>query len=86
MEVVLLTQDHCAFCDDAKRLLDRLTPEYDLAVREVDLVSPEGEAIAREAGVVFPPGLVVDGQAIAYGRPSERRLRRQLDRRVGIRP
>ncbi len=85
MEVVLLTQDHCASCDGAKRLLDRLGAEYDLTVREVDLGSPEGEAIARETGVLFPPGIVTGGQALAYGRPSERRLRRELDRQLGAR-
>ncbi len=82
MEVVLLTQEHCAFCDDAKRMLDRLTADYDLTVREVDLGSPEGEALARDAGVLFPPGIVVDGDPVSYGRPSERRVRREFDRRA----
>lgn len=82
MEVVLLTQEHCSFCDDAKRLLDRLAGEYELAVREVDLNSPEGEALARDAGVVLPPGIILEGDAVAHGRPSERRLRRELDRRL----
>ncbi|MBW3577399.1 MAG: glutaredoxin family protein [Actinobacteria bacterium] len=82
MEVVLLTQEHCAFCDDAKRMLDRLTADYDFTVREVDLGSPEGEALARDAGVLFPPGIVVDSDPVSYGRPSERRVRREFDRRT----
>lgn len=81
MQVVLLTQEHCAFCEDAQELLARLADEYDLAVRPVDLASPEGETLARETGVIFPPGIIVDGDAVSYGRPSERRLRRELDRR-----
>lgn len=85
MEVVLLTQEQCAFCDHAKRLLERLAAEYNLAVREIDLGSPEGEELARDAGVLFPPGIMVDGDAVSYGRPSERRLRRELDRRTAAR-
>jgi glutaredoxin len=85
VEVVLLTQPHCAFCDDARQLLDRLAGEYDLTVREVDVASPEGQAVAREQAILFPPGIVVDGEGVAYGRPSERRLRRELDRRASRR-
>lgn len=81
MDVVLITQEHCAFCGDAKRLLERLGGDYGLDVREVDLNTPEGEALARDAGVVFPPGIIVDGDTVSHGRPSERRLRRELDRR-----
>lgn len=82
MEVVLLTQEHCGFCDDAKALLGRLTGEYELAVREVGLDTPEGEALARDTGVLLPPGIVIDGQVVSHGRPSERRLRRELSRRI----
>ncbi|MDP8970739.1 MAG: glutaredoxin [Actinomycetota bacterium] len=80
MEVVLLTQVHCAFCGDAKQLLDRLASEYGLEVREVDLSSPEGTELARAHGILFPPGILVDGEAVSSGRPSERRLRRELER------
>lgn len=42
--------------------------------------SPEGQAVAWRTGVPFPPGIIVDGRLVAHGRPSERRLRRELDR------
>ena len=31
-------------------------------------------------GVMFPPGIFIDGRAFAYGRPSERALRREIER------
>ncbi len=85
MEVVVLTQAHCAFCEDAKQLLDRLAGEYGLEVREIDLSSPQGAELARTHAILFPPGILVDGEAVSSGRPSERRLRRELERRAARR-
>lgn len=84
-EILLLTQRDCASCDQAKSVLERLAAEYPLAVREHDLDSPEGRAAAERAGVLFPPGVLLDGGAFSYGRLSERRLRRELDRRLSRR-
>lgn len=82
VEVLLLTQEHCAYCDQAKELLDRLAAEYPITISILDLGSPEGQALAEGNGVLFPPGLFLDGEAFSYGRPSERKLRRKLERRV----
>lgn len=81
--ITLLTQPDCAFCDHAKQLLRRLAREYPLAVEEIDLATPAGRALAERAGVLFAPGLLMDGQPVSYGRPSERRLRRALEPRAG---
>ncbi len=48
----------------------------------MDLTSEEGERLATAGGIMFPPGILLDGEAFAYGRPSERKLRRELDRRA----
>lgn len=32
---------------------------------------------------MFPPGIFLDGEPFSYGRPSERKLRRELERRLG---
>lgn len=80
MEVILLTQDACVFCDQAKELLDELSGEYPISVRLVDVDSEEGARLAEAGGVLFPPGIFFDGRAICYGRPSVRRLRRELDK------
>jgi len=85
VDVVILTQAHCAFCQDAQRILERLAREYVLTVRNVDLNSAEGQALAQAGGVLLPPGIVIDGQAVSHGRPSERRLRRELDRMAASR-
>src|SRR6266851_4955424 len=82
MNVLLLTQKQCAFCEQAKELLDRLSVEYRFSVSTLDLASPEGEALAVRSGVLFPPGIFLDGEPFSYGRPSERRLRREIERRL----
>ncbi len=84
MEIELLTQNDCAFCEDARAILDRLSADYGFSVRTIPLDSADGQAIAERAGVVFPPGVIINGEPFSHGRLSEKRLRRELDRRIGI--
>ncbi len=82
IELTLLTQEQCGYCDDAKALIARLSGDFPITLTVVALDSEEGTALARTGGVLFPPGLFVDGDPAGYGRISERRLRRQLRQRV----
>ena len=52
MNVLLLTQEHCRFCTQAKEILDRLAVEYGLSISTLDLGSPEGEALAVRSGLL----------------------------------
>lgn len=80
--ITLVSAPNCHFCDEAKKLLQRLAREYPLEIEEVSLMSPQGEDIATRHGVLFPPGLLLDGSLVGFGRPSERKLRRLLDERA----
>jgi len=82
MNVLLLTQKDCALCTQAKELLASLSAEYGFSVSTLDVSSPEGEVLAVRSGLLFPPGIFLDGEAFSYGRPSERRLRREIERRL----
>lgn len=81
VEVVLLTQNQCSLCDHAKVVLNRLAADYPLRLTTLDLASSEGRALAADGGILFPPGVFLDGEPFSYGRLSERKLRRELDRR-----
>ncbi len=81
VEVTLLTQGNCTFCEQAKEVLGRLSTEYPISVSVMDLGTPERQALAERGGVMFPPGIFIEGEPFSYGRPSERKLRRELDRR-----
>lgn len=85
IEVLLLTQEQCSFCDHAKAVLGRLGGEYPLSVRTLELASPDGQALADRGGILFPPGVFLDGEPFSYGRVSERKLRRELRRRLQAR-
>ena len=85
VQITLLTQTSCGMCELAKEILARLGNEYLLSVTDVDLRTDEGNRLAAEAGVLFAPGVLVDGQPFSYGRLSERKLRRALDRRAAAR-
>ena len=83
MEVILLTQDACSFCEHAKTILTRLQTDYPITLREVALDTQEGERMALDGGFLFPPGILIDGEPFSYGRPSERKLRRAMATRLG---
>jgi glutaredoxin len=80
--VTILTKPQCGYCEDAQELLQRLKGEYWLSVDAVDIQSTYGEALAKRGGILFPPGIFLDGEPFSYGRVSERKLRRELDRRM----
>jgi hypothetical protein len=81
MEILLLQSKGCAFCDDAEAIVSRLAAEFGVDLVRMDLGSPGGAEIAKRTGVLFPPGILIDRELVCYGRPSEKRLRRELERR-----
>jgi hypothetical protein len=81
IHVTLLIRAHCGFCEDAQGILSTLAAEFPLLIETVDLDSPAGEQLALRGGVLFPPGIFLDGQPFSYGRLSERKVRRELERR-----
>jgi glutaredoxin len=86
LDVLILVQEGCHFCEDAQALLDRLGGEYPLRVRTMDMTTPEGERIALRAGLLFPPGILLQGRPVCYGRPSEGKLRRAIDHLLSEEP
>lgn len=82
VDVTLLTQNACAFCDQAKQVLTRVGQDHPLRVTEIDLATDEGQRLAARAGVMFAPGVLLDGKPFSFGRLSERKLRRTLGKRA----
>jgi len=80
VEVTVLTQPDCKFCELAAEILARVGQDHPLSVRHIDLDSPDGRDLSARHGVLFAPGILLDGQIFSYGRLSERRLRRHLTR------
>jgi glutaredoxin len=79
-EITLLTQADCGYCEHAKQVLARVGEDHPLEVTEIDIRGVQGRMLAARAGVMFAPGVLVDGRPFGYGRISERRLRRTLQR------
>lgn len=82
LRVTLVTAPDCHFCKHARRVLARLGQTWPVAVEEVAWNTPEGLALIQRDGVPFPPALYVGGELYGYGRLSEGRLRRLLERRM----
>jgi hypothetical protein len=82
--IVLLTQARCCLCEQAQEILERLSYEYWLSISTLDIDSPEGQRLAVQGGLPSPPGLLIEGKPFSYGRLSERKLQRELDRRLDL--
>ncbi|MGW3353202.1 glutaredoxin family protein [Nonomuraea rubra] len=78
IDITLLTQDDCGFCDHAKQVLANVAADYPIEVTEIDLATEEGRRLAEQAVVLFAPGLLINGQPFGHGRVSERKLRKTL--------
>ena len=73
--LTLVTQDECHFCERAHEVLEALG----VAVREIRVDSEEAQTLAeRGIPLAFLPVLTDGEQVIAYGRFSEKRLRKEL--------
>ncbi len=76
-ELVMITAPDCHLCAHARTVLNALG----LAVRELDVSHPEAADIAsRGVPLAFLPVLTDGERVLAYGRFSERRLRKDLGR------
>lgn len=80
--VTLLTTPDCPLCDHARQTLERVGKDFELTVEVVPADTDAGRALAAAAGFAFTPGVLLDGEAFSYGRLSERKLRRALQRHV----
>ena len=82
LKITILSKENCTFCEHAKTIVNRLMTEYPLSVEIVDLNTPEGQSLAHHAGFLFPPGIFIDDKPFSYGRLSERKLRREIEREI----
>ena len=74
-ELVLVTGRDCHLCEHARNVLAGLG----LSARELDVESDEASELARSGvPLAFLPVLWDGSRVLAYGRLSERRLRREL--------
>ena len=75
-ELLLITTDGCHFCERAHALLEALGVE----AREVAVDSGEADELAaRGVALAFLPVLTDGQRVIAYGRFSEKGLRKELE-------
>jgi hypothetical protein len=74
-DLLLITAPDCHLCGHARSVLGALS----LPAREVDVQSAEAEALAaRGVPLAFLPVLWDGERVVAYGRLSEKKLRRDL--------
>jgi len=76
-DLVFITSSDCHLCAHGRGVLAGLS----LRVREIDIASPEAQTLAVQGvPLAFLPVLFDGQRVVAYGRLSERRLRKELGR------
>ena len=73
--VELLSRAGCHLCDDARRLVERVTAEAGLGWTETDV---DADPVLRAEFGDLVPVVRVDGKELGYWRIDEARLRRAL--------
>ena len=81
----MLTQPACHSCDALKTILAELADEFVFEVTEEPMTGSTGLALAEQHGVAWAPGLFIDGELVAYGRPSRWQIRREFEHRTTLR-
>jgi glutaredoxin len=81
LRVTVLSAPACELCEHAKAVLARVGEDYDFEIEECSTQTEQGRRLMVEHKVAFPPGILLDGEPFSYGRLSERKLRRELERR-----
>lgn len=76
--VTYVTAPVCHLCDRGRHVLDELSQHLTLEIVEIDLDSEQGRQLLATHRFAFPPAVIVDGQLVAHGRLSTRRLARLL--------
>lgn len=84
--ITLITAPSCHLCNQAKDVLDRVAADHRVTVETISIATGPGRLLMHKHGVVFPPGVLIDDKPFSYGRLSERRLRRELDRQESPAP
>ena len=75
--VELLSREGCHLCDDARRLVERVTAEARLTFTETDV---DTDPMLRAEYGDLVPVVRVDGKELGYWRIDEGRLRKALSR------
>lgn len=76
--VTLLTAADYHLCEHARHVLQVLSVETPLTIREIAWDGEEGSSLVTRDGAAFPPAVYVNGTLAGYGRLSERALRRRF--------
>ncbi|ERJ11246.1 glutaredoxin family protein [Haloplasma contractile] len=84
IKITILSKEDCHFCDVAKALFKQLKVEFNVNIEIIDINTPEGKTQAEKfgLGLLFLPGILINDHPFSYGRPSEKKLRKELMRLI----
>ena len=79
MKIQFLTMPGCHACEEAKKVLDGVLPDFPAAELEIiDMTGEKGMELVRKHGIMASPGLIINGELFSTGGLEGRRLAEKL--------
>ena len=68
VEITVVESPACHLCEDARKVVERLSAEYPITLRVVDIRSARGQALIAEHRPAMSPLVLIDGAFLCAGR------------------
>lgn len=79
MKLQLLTSPGCHICEEVKKILEEIKPDFPaLEVEEVDMTTPGGQAMIQKYSIFSSPGVIINGEFFSTGGVNKEKLIEKL--------
>ena len=75
IKVTLITTKGCSHCTEAKKILNKLKPEYEIQIEEIDAESDKGQELIQKHSIMSSPGILINDKFFSMGGVTENQLR-----------
>ncbi|MEX0940834.1 MAG: glutaredoxin [Candidatus Babeliales bacterium] len=79
IKVTILTTKGCSHCMQAKEILSKLKPKYDLNIEDIDVTTDRGQELAKKHKIMTSPGILINDEFFSMGGVTEGQLRSKFD-------
>ncbi len=79
-KITIITLPDCSRCQDAKTIINKLKPKYDLTVEEIDSKSDKGLELIKQYKISSIPGILINNKFFSMGAVTENQLRDEFEK------
>ena len=79
IKITIITTQGCSHCQNAKTIIGKLKPEYNLTVEEIDAPSDKGQELIQQHRILSSPGILINDRFFSMGGITENQLRDKFE-------